>query len=241
VRPKILIVGPGAEAAYFEPYAEAIRFIGGDPELRLPEPEIAADGKKLSSFLNPYKGVLLPGGADIDPYYYGEEPHPKSRPARPDLDKGQLAVARILIREFIPTLAICRGLQVVTVAAGGTLYQDLPSLYESKIKVKHRISEPEALAHPVDADKGSRLADICGATRFEVNSRHHQAAREGKTAGRIGPLRIAARAPDGVIEGMEIPAHPFFLAVQWHPENLVKTHAPSQNLIRAFIDSCPRD
>ena len=237
MNPKILIAGPEDKADYFKPYIEAVRLAGGDPELGLPDPEIAAYPNSLFFFLNCYGGILLPGGKDIDPKFYGEPRHPTTNPADPDLDIGQLAVAKMLIEESIPALAICRGLQVVTVAAGEKLVQDLPSQWESGIKVDHRVDEPkDRLVHAVEADPDSRLAEICGELRFEVNSRHHQAAREGATAGRIGPFRIVARAPDGVIEGFELPGHPFFIAIQWHPENLVETHPPSRNLMGEFIN-----
>jgi putative glutamine amidotransferase len=238
MRPTILIAGPEDRTAYFEPYAVAVRFAGGEPDLRLPGPEISGDKERLCDFLSFYHGVLLPGGADIDPAEYGEPPHPKLGKSDHTLDTGQLAVARILLEDRRPTLAICRGLQIAAVAAGGTLYQDLPDQYESTVKIDHQIKEPkDALIHEVGLEAGGRLAEICGEVRFDVNSRHHQAAREGTAAGRIGPLRIAARADDGVIEGLEIPGHPFFLAVQWHPENLVDAHPPSQNLLRAFVQA----
>lgn len=209
---------------------------GGRPELHWPSTPIIKNEGALRDFLKLCGGVLLPGGADIEPIRYGENRHPKLGPTNFDLDEGQLAIVRILLKESIPTLAICRGLQVVAVAAGAKLYQDLPSQYQSKIRVNHRIAQPkDALAHWVHVADGSRLSKICGATRFEVNSRHHQAVREGSVADMIGPFKIVAHASDGVIEGLELCGHPFFVAVQWHPENLVDGHSPSQNLFRAFL------
>ena len=124
-------------------------------------------------------------------------------------------------------------MQVLGVAAGGTLIQDLPSQHPSS--VVHSIKNPEDfLAHEVEAIGNSRVADLCGATHFAVNSRHHQAVRDGGGTA-IGPFRIAARAADGVAEAMEIDGHPFLVAVQWHPENLIGGHASARGLFRGFI------
>ncbi len=233
---RILIVGPDTRDSYLKPYKDAVRLAGGDPVRDWPTPEMIKSEKFLKVFLRLYGGVLLPGGTDIQPKLYGQEPLPKLGPTDRELDEGQLAIARMLIKHSIPTLAICRGLQVAAVAAGAALYQDLSS---ERPGVNHLISEPkDALAHGVDLVLDSRLAGLCGLPSFQVNSRHHQAVREGRTAGQVGPFRIAARAPDGVVEGMELPEHPFFVAVQWHPEDLVASHPPSRRLFEVFVAAC---
>lgn len=238
--PRILVAGPESRAAYYEPYLKAVSAAAGEPELRWPGPEARADDEHLRMFLRRYQGVLIPGGADLDPALYGERPHRKLGPIDEELDAGQLALARLALKDGWPLLAICRGMQVVGVAVGASLYQDLPSQFSSD--VEHCLSNPkDALAHAVEVLDDSRLAEASGAARFEVNSRHHQAVREGPVPGQIGPLRIVAWAPDDVIEAMELPTQQFLVAVQWHPENLALSehpHAPSVRLFQKFIEAC---
>jgi putative glutamine amidotransferase len=237
VNPRILIAGPEARLLYLAPYFEAVRQVGGDPELGWPKPDSLGDPSALRQFLKRYSGVLLPGGPDIDPKLYGEKPRVKLIEAEAGLDEGHLSLARAALEFEWPTLAICRGMQVAAVAAGAGLYQDLPTDFPSD--VEHNIREPkDRLAHEVEALDGSRLAGLCGSNRFAVNSRHHQAVREGPVPDRAGPFHVVAWAPDGVIEGMEHPSHPFFVAVQWHPENLVTGKTASRGLFTGFIAAC---
>jgi putative glutamine amidotransferase len=234
VNPRILIAGPESRRLYLAPYFEAVRLMGGEPELGWPQPEALDDASALKQFLKRYQGVLLPGGPDIDPKFYGEKRRVELVEAEAGLDEGHLSLARSALEFEWPTLAICRGMQVAAVAVGAGLFQDLPTDFPSD--VDHNIREPkDRLAHEVEALDGSRLAALCGSNRFPVNSRHHQAVREGPVPDRVGPFHVVAWAPDGVIEAMEHPSHHFFIAVQWHPENLVKTSAPSAALFRAFL------
>ena len=164
-----------------------------------------------------FDGVVLGGGCDVDPARYGESPRADAGvevdPGRDALDFGVLAAAR---RAGTPVLAICRGLQVVNVALGGTLVQDLPTqrpsplVHDTPGKVKTRRE------HEVAVKPGTRLASIADGQRLEVNSRHHQAV------GRLGEgLVLSAAAPDGLVEAAETgPEEPWLVAVQWHPENL---------------------
>jgi len=220
-------------AAYLETYADALRYAGGEPCLGWPS--VGARSRlALRSLLSQFDGLLFPGGADIEPWRYGEEPHPTVVNTDPDLDEAQFGLATLTMEEDFPTLAICRGLQVLAVAAGGKLYQDLCSQYETQIA--HRFKEPKGhLAHSVRVEPGSRLARASGSEVFEVNSRHHQAAREGEPGGWVGPLKVVARSPDGVVEGLEHPERSFLLAVQWHPENLVETSSAARSLFQAFV------
>lgn len=236
--PKILVAGMAHRTDYYAPYLDAIRGAGGDPELKLLDPAVSANGEAVGEFLRSYWGVLFPGGVDIDPRYYGEKPHAKLGAVDAPLDEGQLSLARAALAGEIPVLGICRGLQLLAVAVEAKLFQDLPSDFPSS-KVPHDIKDPkDHLAHYVDIDKDTQLADVSRAARFEVNSRHHQAVKAVLNAKRIGPFRIVARAPDGVIEGLEDPERPFRIAVQWHPENLAASHAPSRNLFRHFVAAC---
>lgn len=239
MNPRILIAGPEAKLLYLAPYFEAVRLTGGEPELGWPKPDSRDDTAALKHFLRRYNGILLPGGNDIDPEFYGEKPHPKLGPLDRELDLGHLALARAALEFEWPMLAICRGMQVSAVAVGAALYQDLPDQFPSDIEHNFRDPKDKAkLAHDVELIDGSRLAGLCGANSFPVNSRHHQAVREGPVPDRVGPFQVSAWAPDGVIEGMEHPGHPFFTAVQWHPENLVPSQASSRGLFQGFIKAC---
>jgi putative glutamine amidotransferase len=237
MKPRILILGPPENVEYFAPYLEVVRGAGGDPELAWPGAGIRGEEKALRVFLGKYGGVLFPGGADVEPRRYGEEAHENLGPTDAELDGGQFAVMKSVLSGALPALAICRGLQVLGVAAGGSLFQDIPSQRPSE--VRHSISLPKGfLAHAVRLREGSVLARLSGALEFDVNSRHHQAVRENGAADCIGPLEIVARAADGLIEGLEHPAHPFLVAVQWHPENLVAGHVSSKGLFEGFVAAC---
>ncbi len=243
--PRILVLGHASNAAYYQPYLDAVRGAGGDPALDLPSAAARADEGALGAFLASYRGVLFPGGADVEPARYGESPHPKLGLTDRELDEGQFAAARFVLAGALPALAICRGLQVIGVAAGGALYQDLPS--QRRPLLRHSVPDPkDFLAHRVFAVRGSRLAAISGAPDFMVNSRHHQAVRgDTEYPGRIGPLAVTARVTDGLIEGLEFPSHPFLVAVQWHPENLVVSNDaaaahPARALFGGFIEACRR-
>jgi putative glutamine amidotransferase len=178
-----------------------------------------------------FDGVVIGGGDDVDPALYG----------RPLLEEGNVEVdaARDAIdfpvfdeawRKGVPILGICRGLQVVNVARGGTLIQDLP--LESPSDVAHRHpKKPNRRDHPVEIRPDTRLAKIAGASVIDVNSRHHQAVDQ--------PARdfvVTATAPDGVIEALETQDGRWLVAVQWHPENLTDDPA-ARRLFREFVDA----
>jgi len=165
--------------------------------------------------------LVLTGGGDVDPRFYGEKQHPTFSAAEPGRDEFELALARIAIERGLPVLAICRGVQVLNVAAGGSLVQDIES--EVPGALVHRVdTTPSTIAHEVWVASGSKLAAML-AERIEedallVNSRHHQAVK------RLAPGFIAAAtAPDGVIEAIERSDLPFCVGVQWHPENFWRT------------------
>jgi putative glutamine amidotransferase len=177
-------------------------------------------------------GLLLPGGVDVEPRRYGAVPSPKLGKVSPEQDETELFLARWALTHDLPLLAICRGIQMLNVAAGGTLIQDIAS--ERPASLKHDRFYPahplDELAHEVAIVPGSRLAAILGAPSLAVNTRHHQALD------RLGAgLVISARAPDGLIEGVEAPAQRFAIAVQWHPENLLQAQPAMRRLFRAFI------
>ena len=183
----------------------------------------------LPAALDGCDGVLLTGGADIDPREYGEAPHPSVEldAAR---DNYELALTKLAIARDLPVLAICRGVQVLNVAAGGTLIQDLPSQHPSPIP--HSITEPtNAIAHDVTIATGTCLSMLLGQPAMAVNSRHHQAVKDAAPG-----FVVSAVSPDGIVEAIERPASTFCVGVQWHPENFIATGQFAglfQGLVRA--------
>jgi putative glutamine amidotransferase len=190
------------------------------------------------SVLADIDGVLLTGGGDVDPAFYGEERHPAVYDAEPGRDEFEIDLARRAIDTDLPLLAICRGTQVLNVAAGGTLVQDIPSAIASD--VPHSIETPkDAIAHVVRVTTGSVLERVLGRSLSDVrpcsvNSRHHQ------SVGRVAPrLSTSATAPDGVVEAIESPEARFCLGVQWHPENFWRT-GEFRSLFDAFVEAAKR-
>jgi putative glutamine amidotransferase len=179
-------------------------------------------------------GLLLTGGADVDPVYYGDPERHPTLSIVPGRDEYELALARGAMERGLPILAICRGIQLLNVAAGGTLVQDIPS--QRPGPVNHAVREPAtATAHQVRVVPESRLGAILqpeGARAIDVNSRHHQAVD------RVAPgFVVSAVAPDGMVEAIERPAGPFCVGVQWHPENYWAT-GTFASLFRAFVTAC---
>ena len=163
-------------------------------------------------------GLMLPGGADIDPARYGQERRPQTGQSDCDRDAREFRLLGEALEADLPVLAICRGLQLFNVAHGGTLIQHLEG---------HVL--PVTQEHAVELAPDSRLARLLGMNTSSVNSRHHQAAD------RVGAgLVVAARAPDGIIEAVERPDRRFALAVQWHPEDRVATCAADRAIFEAF-------
>lgn len=181
-------------------------------------------------------GVFLPGGADIDPATYGRDPHPLCDRTDRERDRVELLLAAWAIADGKPVLGVCRGLQLINVAAGGTLYQDLAEQYEGAIKHDYFPfsggHSRDHLAHAVRLEPGSRLARILSVGEMQVNSMHHQGIRA------LGSGLVAtAHAPDGLIEGIEGTDDRFLLAVQWHPEALTDADSRSRRLFAAFIEA----
>lgn len=180
-------------------------------------------------------GVLLTGGGDIDPVLYGEERHPSVDDAEPGRDEFEIDLARRARAADMPLLAICRGAQVLNVASGGTLVQDIPSAVTTDLS--HSLQIPkDCIAHAVHISRGSRLHNALGgsvdaACTCRVNSRHHQ------SVGKIGKDLVAsATAPDGVVEAIEDPQATFCVGVQWHPENFWRT-GEFRPLFDAFVEA----
>ena len=214
-----------------EDYRQAVIHVGG--EVRIIERSMTP-----VDALNGIGGLLLTGGGDVEPARYGEAPHPSLVDVEPLRDEFEIALIREAHSKNLPILAICRGLQVLNVAFGGTLVQDIPSQVPGALE--HRLAVPPheafALAHEVWIDKDSRLARLMserlgGADTCDVNSRHHQAVKQVAPA-----FRVTATAPDGVVEAIEDPSAAFCIAVQWHPENFWRT-GEFRPLFETFVEA----
>ncbi|MBO9532140.1 MAG: gamma-glutamyl-gamma-aminobutyrate hydrolase family protein [Solirubrobacteraceae bacterium] len=192
-------------------YSEAIQRAGGRAVLLALDPLDALHPHEVIATLD---GLILPGGADMDPAHYGHEPHRALGPTDADLDAVQLALARAAIEADLPLLGICRGMQVMNVAAGGTLHQHLPDLLEGS--EEHRRvpgTLDEHNAHPVDVEPGS-LAALAAGAEPSTRSHHHQAVDEVGD----GFIVTGRHTGDGLIEAIEAPRASYCLGVQWHPE-----------------------
>ena len=209
-------------------YEESIRRAGGDVRILDYDKDTPAD------VVRSVDGILLAGGGDVLPSLYGEQPHEAFDAAEPGRDAYELELARRAGEADLPLLAICRGIQVLNVARGGTLVQHIPE--ELRDSLNHTLREPPyAIAHDIWVAEGSLLERIMR-ERLEgdtlpVNSRHHQAVKEAGAG-----LVVAATAPDGVIEAVEDPGKRFCVGVQWHPENFYRT-GEFRELFEAFVEA----
>ena len=212
-------------------YEESIRRAGGEPRVIDLLTEPADDVIRSAS------GILLTGGGDVQPELYGAVPHPTFSAAEPGRDGYEINLIRRALEKGLPVLAICRGMQVLNVARGGTLVQDIPSELRDTLTHKLEVppNEPVTLAHEVWVEKDSTLACLIGETdTCQVNSRHHQAVAK------LGEGLVAvATAPDGVIEAIEAPKQRFCLGVEWHPENFYRT-GEFRSLFEGFVRACAK-
>lgn len=216
---------PQHEMALGLKYLYAIEAAGGIPVV-VPPLDIAA----LDGLLSRVAGVCLSGGPDLDPESYGERRHDRTGPTEADLDVFELELARDADARRLPILAICRGLQLLNVARGGTLHQHLPDVVGKRIN--HRQREPGgSLTHWVSVDPSSRLSEVLTRRRAKVNSFHHQAVA---TLG--DGLAVTGRAADGTVESLEATDRDFVLGVQWHAECLVN-RAEQAALFREFVQT----
>ena len=209
-------------------YTHAIEAAGGIP-LLLPCTEDEALLEELAAVCH---GFVFSGGEDIDPKYYGEQTLPACGEIAPRRDAFELRLFAKVFPTGKPILGICRGLQLINVALGGTLWQDLPSQMPSPIPHKQTQGDFEH-SHCVELLPDSILATVTGKTRIPVNSFHHQAV---KTLGR--DLAVIAQADDGIVEALHHTCHPFLLALQWHPERLSHKDADAAAIFRAFLSAC---
>lgn len=210
-------------------YQEAVAGAGGAPVI-VP---LGLNEKAWRAIFERLDGLVLPGGPDVSPAIYGEEPLEEMGRVDEELDRAELILARWAVAADRPLLAVCRGIQVLNVALGGTLYQDiaaqLPDALEHH-RFRSRGYPSNDQAHAVAVEPDSRLAAALGAVKVTTNSRHHQAIKTPAPS-----LRVVAHTSDGLIEGVEIPHARFAIGVQWHPENLVDDDPHMRRLFETFI------
>lgn len=213
-----------------EDYRQSILHVGG-------EPHTLDASMAIEQALAGIEGLMLTGGGDVAPSLYGETPHETLEAAEPGRDAFELALVKEARARKLPIFAICRGVQVLNVACGGTLVQDIPS--QLKGAGPHSFTVPPndaySFAHEVWVDKDSLLSRLMKERlvdeSVDVNSRHHQAVKD------VAPgFKVSATAPDGVIEAIEDPSARFCLGVQWHPENFFRT-GEFRALFEGFLEA----
>ena len=208
-------------------YVESVRRAGGEPI------EVGADGETPEHILARVDGILLTGGGDVDPDLYGEARHETFDAAESGRDVFEIALTKAAVDAGVPYLAICRGMQLLNVAMGGTLIQDIPTQVPGALQ--HAVPEPRfAIAHEIWVAKDSRLSALLAehmedGETCHVNSRHHQSVQRVASG-----FEVTATSPDGVVEAMEKTGNGFCIAVQWHPENFWRT-GEFRSLFEGFI------
>lgn len=203
-------------------YVDAVRRAGGLPVLLPP-----GEGD-LGDWLQLIDALVLPGGGDLVPASWGGQAHRENYKLDAARDADEMAMALHVVATGLPTLAICRGLQVLNVACGGTLIPHVPEVAGER--VPHRSAQKRPVPHAVAIEPGSQLAAVLGVTKAEVASWHHQAVDRVADG-----FVVVARAPDGIVEAIARPGHPFLLAVQWHPELTAATDPAQQRLFDALV------
>lgn len=213
-------------------YIAALMQAGAAPLLLPP----AEDEAVISRYVGMIDGLLLSGGGDVDPSCYGETQRWECGDISPVRDSFELRLCKAFMQSGSkPLLGICRGMQVMNTALDGTLYQDLASDFPAATIAHRQKQRPLYTSHIVTVDTSSHLSRIIGCEQLRVNSHHHQAVKQLAEA-----LRAVATAPDGVIEAVEMPGHPFCIGVQWHPERLCdqKNGDGHYRLFTAFVQAC---
>ena len=215
-------------------YVEALRAVGAIPWLI---PLMPHDPETMNDIFDRLDGVFLTGGVDVDPSRYGEAKHPLCGATDPDRDTIEIWLLQHALKHQKPLLAVCRGIQILNVACGGTLYQDVGAQVPAAMKHDHfpTLERPSRtyLAHEIAVKTGTRLGSILGESVVPVNSMHHQAIKD------LAPNLVPnAFAPDGIIEGVESATGQYLLAVQWHPEELAETQPGMKRLFTSFAEAC---
>ncbi len=206
-------------------YSQAIISAGGLPVI-LP---VISDETIIKEYIKEIDGLLLTGGADPDPLIYGENPLPYTGYINPIRDSFELEIFKYAFQEKLSILGICKGIQIINIAMGGTLYQDLDSQREGVIK--HNQEAPSWYpTHSVNIEADSYLNQIVKQERIKVNSIHHQSIKDVSSK-----FLVSAKAEDGVIEAIEIRKKRFVMGVQWHPETMWKNSQENFNIFKEFV------
>ncbi len=209
-------------------YLDGIAAAGGIPVV-LP---LTEEEQVLRQLANDVDGFLMTGGQDVSPALYGEERLDSCGEDLPVRDGMESRIFQLCLERDVPVLGICRGIQLMNVLLGGTLYQDLPS--QRPTQTEHHMSPPyDRPVHQVEICKGTPLFDLIQTERMDVNSYHHQAVRDKAPA-----LQTMAVSEDGLIEAVCLPERPFVWAVQWHPELSWRTDEKSRRIFEAFVGRC---
>lgn len=211
-------------------YVNAITQAGG---VAIPIPSMLPEENFLQLY-SQLDGILFSGGGDISLTYFHGSDHPRIDGVDDARDITELTLLRSAANDGKPILGICRGAQVMNVALGGTLYTHIIDQLPGAIDHSYPGNMRMVIVHPVNVDETTRSAEIFGETFLKVNSLHHQGLKDIAP-----PLRVAGHAPDGLVEVVEIPDHPFAVAVQWHPEWLTDQQ-PTRNLFKAFVDAAKK-
>ena len=220
---------PGVAAP--TPYMEALHRAGAREAILMP---VAIDDTDASEVLERFDGLLLMGGGDLHPEEYGQERRDEVYGVIPHRDRFEVALARAAVARDLPTLAICRGHQVLNVALGGSLDQHISERDGVLAHGKPGVPGGSSV-HDVDLEPGSRLAEAMDVTRASCSSHHHQAVD------RVGDrLHVTARSPDGVVEGIELDGDAWIVGAQWHPEDTAATDAAQQRLFDTFVRQAAR-
>ena len=204
-------------------YYQSVQAAGADAIMLPP-----GDTDTCNRYLSLIDGLLLPGGEDIDPRFQDEDPHPKLGLVNPMRDSYELEMAKLAYEKSIPILGICRGIQVLAIALGGKVHQDISNIQ----KIKHSQEAPRwATCHKVSLDKKSHIADWLKAETVFTNSFHHQAVNEVPQ-----DFKVTGKTSDGIIEVIESLGESFALGVQWHPEETAHCDKASENLFKGFVN-----
>ena len=210
-------------------YCRALQMAGGAPIL-IP---LLDDEQALAGIYQQLDGLLLAGGGDIEAHHFGQKRLAKLSGMDRPRDRAELWLTRRAFEDDLPVLGICRGVQMLTVALGGTLVQDIPAQVPGALRHNFHPDHPRNyLGHEVVVEHGTRLADILSAARTRVNSFHHQSVQD------VPPvLRVTAHASDGVVEAVEAPDKRFVVGVQWHPEELVGDDPRMKRLFETLVEA----
>ena len=214
-------------------YVEGVAGAGGVPVVLPP----VGDERAAAAIIRSLDGLLLSGGSDLNPGYYGEEPAPELNSTLPERDAFEMALVGLALRRGIPVFGICRGMQILNVALGGTLYQDLPSQWEGDV-LKHRQVTPKwQPTHEVEVREGAYIAEVMGREVVKVNSYHHQGIKDMAEG-----LVVAGRSSDGVVEAVEARdlSESWLLGVQWHAEAMRGAGPQQERLFEAHVSAAER-